>query len=278
MTYNYSTSAFVKNLGVYNYRLYQEINSSSISSAKLLNIDQQPSNVKLTFSASLSSMDQTTLNTIITNHPNNSIKSTILKITDPTTTDDETKGYTIKDEWINSQDKKIWMCISGTKDSAEWIQLNPKLNLTAPANGDLLKYNSATTEWNNSNPLSVNTRAYKFANVVNNSTVLTTTSATFISVGVSITTSSVANLDYIIKFESELNTTNSTTPLDFQILVGGVVYGLKNSTALTKNVIISTTTYVPNVPTGTVITVQVKRNSGTGTCVLTNKTLLVLGI
>ena len=354
-TYTYLNSAFTQNLGIYHSRLRREITTSAISSANLLSIDRNSSTVYITFNTTLSNGDITTLNTIVANHPNNSVLSPIVKNTNPSSSSDETKGYSVGDEWINYSNKTIWKCINSFKNVAEWIEIGTITNvgpvgstgatgqtgaqgstgaqgatgqtgqtgsqgatgqtgaqgsqgatgqtgptgaqgptgptgassltgltditLTGLTASNLLQYNSSLSKWVNVNPLNVSSRGYKFMDTVNNNTTLTTSASTFTTISsFSITTSSAINLDYLIFFECELNITASTTYLEYQILVGGVAYGLRSTTALTRNIIVTTQAYVPNVPTGTVISVQIRRSAGTGTCTLVSKSLIAFGV
>ena len=281
MTYTYLLSAFVKNLGIYHNRLIDEINSNSIASGKILSITRDPTNIIFIFDSSLTNPDKSKLDTIVANHPNSSILPLIYKTVDPTSTDDETKGYSLNNEWINYTLKKIWKCINVFKNSAEWIEIGNNLstNILNPADTELLQYKSTSSKWENINPLLVNSRSYNFSSNINSFATITTTSATFLTISaLSITTVSSINLNYFILFTSELNISNTTTILGYQILVNGVAYGLKNCASVTTNNCISTSTFVSNVPNGTIITVQVRRSTGTGTCNLINKNLSVIGL
>lgn len=49
------------------------------------------------------------------------VKCEYNRTTDPTANHDITDGYEVGSRWINTTDKKEWLCVKSTRKSAEWI-------------------------------------------------------------------------------------------------------------------------------------------------------------
>ena len=264
-TKSYSSTAFIKNKGIFCKRLKNEI---SISLPTIIDVVYNKFNVILTFSNNLSVENINTLNTIISNHPNNSILPPFTHNINPSINDDINNGYFTGDYWINYSTKRIWRCINDYPNNAEWILENRQLselidtNISSLNLNDVLLYNSNNSKWENKSIKGYIVDSQE--KILKNAFVLSSTSAIIPNLSLITNTQKILNLKYYINFQATLRSSGTSTySVLFNInnideIDSEIILSLRSS----SNDIICNINHVITLETNINIQVKLKRLSG----------------